>query len=365
MFAKKNKSKITYPNCESARKPVPHDETNPPPVPPAMSDTSSSEDSTSDPETGEGDMYVPDADNFPQLLGQAELNNSVRDLELTNEKAELLGSRLQERNLLKPGTKISYFRSRHMKFSSFYSQEENVCFCNDISDLMQEIGCCYDPSEWRLFIDSSKASLKAVLLHNGNEKPSIPVAHATGLNETYESMDLLLRLTKYKDHTWNICGDLKVVSLLLGLQLGYTKHMCFLCLWNSRDDENHYKRVDWPSRTEHVLGKYNVKHPALIDPQKVLLPPLHIKLGLMKNFVKGMDHQGSSFQYLKKKFKGKLTDAKLEAGVFTGPEIRSVINDSSFPASLNEMELEAWSSFVNVFKNILGNHKAENHHQLL
>ena len=113
---------------------------------------------------------------------------------------------------------------------------------------------CYDPSEWILFIDSSKASLKAVLLRSGNEKPSIPAAHVTGLNETYESMDLLLRLTKYKDHTWNICGDLKVVSLLLGLQLGYTKHMCFLCLWNSRDDENHYKSDDWPSRTEPVAG---------------------------------------------------------------------------------------------------------------
>ena len=153
------------------------------------------------------------------------------------------------------------------------------------------------------FIYSSKASLKAVLLHNCNEKPSIPVAHATGLNETYESMDLLLRLTKYKDHTWNICGDVKVVSLLLGLQLGYAKHMRFLCLWNSRDEENHYKRVDWPSRTEHVVGKYNVKHPVLIDPQKVFLPPLHIKLSLMRNFVKGMDDQGSGFQYLKKKLK--------------------------------------------------------------
>ena len=253
----------------------------------------------------------------------------------------------------------------YMKFSLFYSQEENACFCNDISGLMQEIDCCYDPSKWRLFIDSSKASLKAVLLHNGNEKPLIPVARATGLNGTYEFMDFLLRLTKYKEHTWNICGDLKVVPLLLGLQLGYTKHMCFLCLWNSRDDENHYKRVDWPSRTEHVFGKYNVKHPALIDLQKVLLPPLHIKLGLMKIFVKGMDHRGSGFQYLKKKFKGKLTYAKPEAGVITGSEIRSVINDSSFPVSLNEMELEAWLSFVNVVKKFLGNHKAENHHQLV
>ena len=128
-FTKKNKSKITYPNCESARKPVPHDETNPPPVPPAdMTDTSSSGESTSDTETGEGDMYVLDADNSPHLLGQAELNDLVCNLELTKEKAELLGSRLQERNFIKPGTKISHFRSHHMKFL-FDSLEENVCFC--------------------------------------------------------------------------------------------------------------------------------------------------------------------------------------------------------------------------------------------
>ena len=287
------------------------------------------------------------------------------DLELPKEKAELLGSRLQEWNLLQPNTKISHFRHRHLQFSSFYSQENNVCFCHNINGLMQQLGCLYDAEQWRLFIDSNKTSIKAVLLHNGNDKPSIPVAHGTGLNETYESMELLLRLIKYKEHTWNICGDLKVVSLLLGLQLGYTKHMCFLCLWNSRDDKNHYKKHDWPSRTEHVVGKHNVKHPALVDAQKVYLPPLHIKLGLMKNFVKGMDHQGSGFQYLKNKFRGILSDAKLEAGVFTGPQIRSVIRDSSFPSSLNEMELSAWASFVEVVKNFLGNYKAENHCELI
>ena len=126
---RKTDQKITYPNCKSARKPVPHDETNPPPVPPAdMTDTSSSGESTSDTETGEGDMYVLDADNSPHLLGQAELNDLVCNLELTKEQAELLGSRLQERNFIKPGTKISHFRSHHMKFL-FDSLEENVCFC--------------------------------------------------------------------------------------------------------------------------------------------------------------------------------------------------------------------------------------------
>lgn len=62
-------------------------------------------------------MYVPDADNAPHLLGQDELNDLVRDLELTKKKAELLGSRLQEWNFLKPSTEISHFRNRHMQFS--------------------------------------------------------------------------------------------------------------------------------------------------------------------------------------------------------------------------------------------------------
>ena len=85
----------------------------------------------------------------------------------------------------------------------------------------------------------------------------------------------------------------------------------------------------------------------------------------MKNFMKGMDHQSSGFQYLKDKFRRILTDAKVEAGVFTGPQIRSVIRDSSFPSSLNEMELSAWTWFVEVVRNFLGNHKAENHCELI
>ena len=31
-----------------------------------------------------------------------------------------------------------------------------------------------------------------------------------------------------------------MTAFLLGLQGGYTKHFCFLCLWNNRADEQHY-----------------------------------------------------------------------------------------------------------------------------
>ena len=40
-------------------------------------------------------------------------------------------------------------------------------------------------------------------------------------------MKILLDILEYPEYNWKICGDLKVLSLLLKLQLGYTKHMCF------------------------------------------------------------------------------------------------------------------------------------------
>jgi len=51
--------------------------------------------------------------------------------------------------------------------------------------------------EWRPFIDSSKVSLKAVLLHNGNVLTSIPVAYAFGIKESDDSMKQLLQYIKY------------------------------------------------------------------------------------------------------------------------------------------------------------------------
>ncbi|KAL6472676.1 hypothetical protein MHYP_G00188640 [Metynnis hypsauchen] len=99
--------------------------------------------------------------------------------------------------------------------------------------------------------------------------------------------------------------------------------MCFLCLWDSRDDANHYKVRKWPDRVQHTVGKHNVKHQALFDPKKIYLPPLHVKLGLIKNF-KAMDHNSDGFKYLKQKFGEVQRDAKLKTGIFDGPQVYSV-----------------------------------------
>jgi len=101
-------------------------------------------------------------------------------------------------------------------------------FLYDVDGLMNALGIKHDRQEWRLFIDSSKLSLKAVLLHNGNQHPSMPVGHAVHTKEPYENLKQLLNKPEYSKYGWHICGGLTVVSLLVGLQLGYTECCCFL-----------------------------------------------------------------------------------------------------------------------------------------
>ena len=129
------------------------------------------------------------------------MDDLVRDLYLSKEKAEILGSRLQQWNLLEPGTTISLFRSRNQNPAGYYASAEKICYCKDIGGLMSELGCEHNPADWRLFIDSSKTSLKAVLLHNGNIKPSIPVGYSILRKETYNTMKLTVQFFLI---SWNI-----------------------------------------------------------------------------------------------------------------------------------------------------------------
>lgn len=258
-----------------------------------------------------------------QLLSQRELNDLVRDLELTKEKSELLASRLQQRGFLAAGVKTTIYRSRHESYAQFFTKENQICYCNDVSGLFKKLHQAHNPNEWRLFIDGSKESLKAVLLHNGNEKPSVPIAHAVNTKETHEIMVKLLECIKYKKYEWKICSDLKVVGMLCGMQGGYTRHCCFLCLWNSRADALHYKQKEWPARTNTVVGEANIKYDPIVKRKNIILPALHIKLGLIKNFAKKLDKEGRAFAHLRSIFTH-LSYAKVKEGVFAGPEIKKV-----------------------------------------
>ncbi|ESO03314.1 hypothetical protein HELRODRAFT_173600 [Helobdella robusta] len=194
------------------------------------------------------------------LINYAELGDLVSDPALTKAQAELHGSRLKEFNLLAP----------------------------DVDSLMSSLGIKHIVEEWRLFIHSSKTSLKAVLLHNRSRYASIPVGNSTHMKETYKNMSLLLLKIRYREYNWSICCDLKVAAILTGLQAGYTKYCCFLCEWDNR------KRM-----------QYYVK--------------------------KNCD----AFQYLRNKFPG-LSYAKVKEGVFIDPQIREIISSKTFLVQLKK-----------------------------
>ena len=61
--------------------------------------------------------------------------------------------------------------------------------------------------------------------------------------------------------------------------------------------------------------------------------PLHIKLGLMQNFVKTMDKTEAGFKYLATNF-SRLSKAKIKEGVFIGPQIRQFLQDKEFDQTL-------------------------------
>jgi hypothetical protein len=155
-----------------------------------------------------------------------------------------------------------------------------------------------------------------------------------------------------------------MVYFLLGQQSGYTKYPCFMCLWDSRARKEHWSKVVWPPRENMNVGAVNIINEPLVDREKIILPPLHNKLGLMKQFVKALKKDGNCFKYICRSFPG-LSTEKLKAGVFDGPQIRTLIVDPNFTTSMNADEASAWHSYVSVVKNFLENHRADNYKELV
>jgi len=102
----------------------------------------------------------------------------------------------------------------------------------------------------------------------------------------------------YDKFKWQICGDLNVIALLLGLKQGFTKHCCIICEWDSRARSLHYSRIYWPARKSLELGIMNVENQPLVEPSIIFLPSMHLKVGLMKHFVQAMNQEEAAFTYL-------------------------------------------------------------------
>ena len=111
-------------------------------------------------------------------------------------------------------TKVTFYRRRSQDLFSHFSTNGKLCYCHDVSALFQSIGMIHDQTNWTFFIDSSKESIKALFLHNGNRYSFVPIAYSTTLEETYCNLQSILVKLNYHSHLWYVCADIKVVALL-------------------------------------------------------------------------------------------------------------------------------------------------------
>lgn len=110
------------------------------------------------------------------------------------------------------------------------------------------------------------------------------------------------------------------------------------------------------------------------------MPPLHLKLGYMKQFFKKLDQKGRAFLYLKTLFP-KLNEAKIKegtvtsliyylfnfknnsfiSGIFVGPQIQKIMKDKQFTELLTQIECRVWKTFVSLCERFLGNKRSVNY----
>ena len=123
----------------------------------------------------------------------------TRDLYLSEESAQLLGSQLRENNLLAPPTTFYWYRNQDMSLEKYFTRDEQhwLVYCHDVSGLVKALGMEYKAVEWRLFLDSSVRSMKAVLLHIGNKVASVSIAHSLVFKESYLDVKYLLDTLGY------------------------------------------------------------------------------------------------------------------------------------------------------------------------
>ena len=102
------------------------------------------------------------------------------------------------------------------------------------------------------------------------------------------------------------------------------------------------KTKQWLLREIMKIEK-NVVAETLVDRDKILLLPVHIKLGLMKQFINSLSKKRSCFDYLFRKFLVLRMD-QLKAIIFDELQIKELMKSPHLQDSMNNSEAAAWSS---------------------
>jgi hypothetical protein len=84
-------------------------------------------------------------------------------------------------------------------------------------------------------------------------------------------MKVLLKKIKYEKYLWNIWEDLKIVTLLIVWQLGYTKIFLFCVSEKAEIKKSHRVKMEWLKCKLLNPGKRNVLNAPLVKSKDAYL----------------------------------------------------------------------------------------------
>lgn len=191
------KTKV-YRRARTGTLPVPHNPNLDPPEPPSAEEMSAA--TTSDvPDLSEAfdPTYEPESpaskstSSNAAIFDQKDMDYMVAKANMSQRMAEWITSFMKKKNATSKHVNGTAYRRRQKKFLQFFSTNgsKTTAYCKDIKGLFAFMNMEYNIKDWRLFIDGSTSSLKAVLLHNTNKMPSIPLFYSTDHKEDYDSLE--------------------------------------------------------------------------------------------------------------------------------------------------------------------------------
>lgn len=100
--------------------------------------------------------------NQPKPLSQTQLNDLITDLVLLKKVCPASWFMSGWKQFIKI---IYFWCQKRNKFCTFFVVHDNILFiyCKNIGKVIKALGLAYSPAKWKLFIDLSNGSLKAVL----------------------------------------------------------------------------------------------------------------------------------------------------------------------------------------------------------
>lgn len=110
-------------------------------------------------------------------------------MRLAKDSAEFLVFKLKEK-LFAADISFFWYPNKELEFMSFFSLENELIFCTNISRVMVKFRIKYVSEDRKLFMFRQKKILKTIILHHDNKYASIPVGHSVHLKECSENLEM-------------------------------------------------------------------------------------------------------------------------------------------------------------------------------